>query len=378
MTPTKQLLGITALVTVFAIPGFANAQTCADNSECAQGLTCQAISTTPPPTPACPPGADCLPIILPPAPSQTCLPAPCQTAAECGQEMVCHSETTTVCSGGTGPAVKCLPNAPCPTPPPPTDPVCTETTTSQCTYRWQLPCNADADCGTGFVCQPTTMGMCSGSGPVSGGSGSSSSSSGTGGGSGGLPSPPPLPAPDAGISTPVCVTTTSFPGFCQPKAASCNLDSDCPSILKCVDWNPTTTVSSGPMATDAGAAPTPIPPAATGTAVATATATATATSTATRICQPPNSYVRSSGGDGNSQPTIDIGRAPDAGSTTKGTITPPSPGLPGGSTSTNTETTAKMTGGGCALGAGAPASSLGVVMGLLGVLGLLCLRRRGR
>jgi hypothetical protein len=371
MTPTKQLLGITALVTVFTIPEFANAQTCAGNSDCAQGLTCQAISTTPSPTPACPPGADCHLLILP-SPTQTCLPAPCQTDANCGQEMVCHSETTTSCSGGTGAAVKCLPNAPCPTIPPPADPVCTETTTSQCAYRWQLPCNADADCGTGFVCQPTTMGMCSDS------SGSSSSSSGAGGGSGGLLSSPPLPAPDAGISTPVCVTTTSFPGSCQPQAASCNLDSDCPSILKCVDWNLTTAVSGGPMATDAGVAPTPIPPVATGTAVATATATATATSTTTRTCQPPNSYVRNSGGNGNSQPTIDIGSIPDAGSTTKGTITPPSAGLPGGSTSTNTQTTAKVTGGGCALGAGAPASGLGVFMGLVGALGLLRLRRRGR
>jgi hypothetical protein len=373
MTPTKQLLWITALVTVLAIPGFANAQTCASNSDCAQGLTCQASTATPTPTPACSPGAACLPTTTPPATSLTCLPAPCQTDTDCGQAMVCHSETTTTCSGGTAVAVKCAPNTVCTTTPPATDPVCTDTTTSQCVYKWQLACNADADCGTGFVCQPTTMGMCSGSGPVSGGS-SSSSGTGGGSGSGALPAPPLLPVADAGTSVPVCVTTTSFPGSCQVEVASCTVDSDCPSIWKCVDSNPPTAVSNGPIAVDAGAAPTPLPPGTTGTAVGTATTTSTAA--AAKTCQSPNWYPRSTGGNGNPQTTIDIGSAPDAGATTKGTTTPPTTVAPGPSTSTGTQTTAKVTGGGCALGAGALPGSPAMFVGLLGALGLLRLRHR--
>jgi len=376
MTPTKQLLWITALVTVLAIPKFANAQTCASNSDCAHGLTCQASAATPTPTPACPTGTTCLPTTTPPAPSLTCLPAPCQTSADCGQAMVCHSETTTTCSGGTAVAVKCDPNTVCTTAPPATDPVCTDTTTSLCRYMWDLPCNADADCGTGFVCQPTTMGWCSGSGSAGSGSSSSGSSSGTGGGSGSgaPPAPPPLPVSDAGTSAPVCVTTTSFPGSCQAKAASCTTDTDCPSIWKCVDSNPPTAVSNGPIAVDAGAAPTPVPPVTTGTAVGTATTTSTAT--ATKVCQAPNWYPWSTGGNGNPQTTIDIGSAPDAGATTKGTTTPPTTIAPGPATSTGTQTTAKVTGGGCALGAGALSRSPSMFLGLLGALGLLHLRRR--
>ena len=372
MTPTKQLLWITALSTVLIIPGFAKAQTCTINSDCVQGLTCQASTATPPPTPACPHGVACLPTTTPPAQTSTCLPAPCQTAADCGQAMVCHSETTTTCSGGTTVAVKCAPNTVCTTPPA-TAPVCTETTTSQCAFKWQLPCNADADCGTGFVCQPTTTGMCSGSSSASGGS---SSSSGAGGGSGsGAPSAPPLlPAVDAGTSAPVCVTTTSFPGSCQVEVISCAVDSDCPSIWKCVDWNPPTAVSNGPIAIDAGAAPTPVPPMTTGTAVGTATTTSTAT--ATKVCQAPDWYPWSIGGNGNPQTTIDVGSVSDAGATTKGTTTPPTTVTPGSATSTGTQTTAKVTGGGCALGTGALSRSPTMVLGLLGALGLLRLRRR--
>ena len=196
MTLAKSLLGIAVLVTVLSIPGSAAAQTCVSDSDCAKGLTCQASADAVTPTPTCPVGADCPKTVPLPAPSMTCQPAPCQTDADCGQGMVCHSQTSTMCSGGTAVVVKCDPNTVCDPAPPATDPVCTTTTTSQCIYRWQLPCNADTDCGDGFACQPTTMGMCSGSGSASSGSGSSSSGSGGGSGSGGLAFPPSSPVPD--------------------------------------------------------------------------------------------------------------------------------------------------------------------------------------
>lgn len=288
MTPTKPCLWTLALVPVLAIPGLANAQTCAN-------------------------------------------------ASDCGQAMICHSQASTSCSGGTAVAVPCAPNTVCPTPSPASDPVCTAT--FQCVYPWQLPCNADVDCGDGFVCQPTPMGMCSGSAPVAGG--------GT------------APAP-------VCVTTSSFPGSCQAKVASCSSDADCPSVWKCVDTTAPTTVSSGPTAMDAGVLPTP-PPA--------ATATTTATATTSRTCQAPNANPGRSDGVGGAQPTLNGGSSPDGGATTKGTTTPPTMVATGPDASSATPSAAIKTGGGCSLGRGTPSSGLTILGGVLGILGLLRRRR---
>ena len=286
MTPTKPCLWILALVVALAIPGLANAQTCAN-------------------------------------------------ASDCGQAMICHSQTSTSCSGGTAVAVPCAANTVCPTPPPASDPVCVDTTVSLCVYTWQLPCNADMDCGDGFVCQPTTMGTCSGSAPV------------VGGGS--------APAP-------VCATTSSFPGSCQAKVASCTSDADCPSVWKCVDTLVPTTVSSGPSAIDAGAAPAP-------------TQATTATATTPKTCQSPNAYPGRTDGVVGAQPTLNGGSSPDGGATTKGTTTPPTTAVPGSDASAGTPTAAIRTGSGCSLGSGTSPSGLAILWGLFGVLGLLRGRR---
>ena len=384
MTLGKPLLWITALATIISIPQLGQAQTCVSTKDCPRGMTCQADSTTPTPTPACPPGAEaeCPPVTQPSAPSMTCQPAPCQVDADCGQGMVCHSQTTTVCTGGA--AAKCDPNTTCTSVPSPTVPTCTDTTTSQCVYTWDLPCNADADCGDGFVCQPSTMGSCSGSGSSTGGTDTGTASSGTGGGSGSgeLSVPPPLPAFDAGVPTAVvCTTTTSFPGSCQAKVTSCNVDSDCPSIWTCVASSVSITIGTAPSPTDAGAAPISTPPTTTSTPISTATATSTATTAKT--CQSPYSYpprtVGLTGGTGTSQ-SADNGASPDAGAPTKGatTATPPSPTVAGGGeNSTGTQTTAATTGGGCVVGAGALPVSPAFLLGLLGAVGLL-FRRRNR
>ncbi len=378
----KPLLGIAALVTILALPGLTAAQTCVSDSDCAQGLTCQANAVAP--TPACPPEADCFPTDVPTSPSMSCQPAPCQADTTCGQGMVCHSQTSSVCSGGTTVAVKCDPNTVCDPATPTVPPVCTDTTTSQCVYKWSLPCNADADCGDGFVCQPSTMGMCSGSGSGAVSGGSASSSSGTGGetGSGELPSPPPTPAADGGTTT-VCTTVTSYPGSCWSKVTTCNADSDCPSTWKCVTTVPTmipNTATSAPMPVDGGVVSAQTP---TITAIATATETSTATSVST--CQSPTSYPPrtagvTEGGTGTSQTTDTAPSTPDAGATTKGATMPPTTATPGGgTTSTDTKATAAATGGGggCSLGAGNPSRGSAVMLGLFGAL--LALRaRRGR
>ncbi len=376
MMLAKPLLGIASLVTVLALPGLAAAQTCASDSDCAKGLTCQASPVAPPPTPACPAGTDCLPTGVAPSPSMSCLPAPCQTDTDCGQGMVCHSQTSSVCSGGTAVAVKCDPNTVCDPAPPTVPPVCTDTTTSQCVYKSSLPCNADADCGDGFVCQPSTVGTCSGSsGSASGGSAASSSGAGGGTGSGALP--PTLATPDGGATT-TCTTVTSYPGSCQPKVTICNADSDCLPTWKCVTTMVSNTATGAPMPVDGGGASAQPP---------TITATETSTATSVSTCQPPTSYpprtvggTEGGTGTGTTQTTNTAPATPDAGATTKGATTPPTTATPGGGpTSTDTKTTAAATGGGggCSLGAGTPSHGSAVLLGLFGAL--LALRaRRGR
>jgi len=264
---------------------------------------------------------------------------PCASASDCAQGMVCHGENTTTCSGGTTVAVKCDPSAVCPTTTPASDPICTDTMTFLCVYDWQLPCNLDVDCGDGFLCRPATMGTCSGAAPVS---------------DGGTTAPP------------VCVTTTSFPGSCQAKIASCTSDTDCPSIWKCVDSNVSTAVGSGPMAIDAGVAPGP--------ASNTATLTATTTATLAKTCQSPNVSAGRPDGVGTT-PTVGYNASPDGGATTKGTTTPPTTVQSGGGTSTDTKTSATLTRGGCALGGSVTPGRLPDFLGLLGLLGAMCLRR---
>ena len=279
----------------------------------------------------------------------------CATDSDCASGMVCHSQTSTSCSGSGGTAPACPANMLCPDAGTPisTTPACTETTMRSCAYKWLLPCNANTDCGDGFVCQPLTQGVCSASaGSASGGT----VSSGVGGGSGAAL--PPVAA-DAG-TTSTCVTTTSFPGTCQPENPTCTTDSDCPLLWTCKD---VLTYVGQPIAIsmDGGAA---VPP------------TATPTSTSARTCQSPYGSV-AIGSDTN--PTAFQGA--DAGATTKGTTTPPgTPGAPGASnttaTQTSTETAAKTGGGGCSVAKSGSAS--GAWLALLGLLALLARPRKAR
>ena len=320
MTPTKISLWIAPLIAMVLMPGLARAQTCA-------------------------------------------------TDTECGQGMVCHSDSVTTCSGGTAVPVKCDPNTVCPTAPPVTDPVCTNSTIARCVYTWELPCNDDLDCGDGFVCQPSTMGTCSGSGPaVSGGGSSSGAGGGNGTGSATTPPAPPTTADAGTMPDPVCVTTTFYPGSCQPKVTTCAVDSDCPSVFKCLDMNVPTTISSSPIALDGGAKATPTLP---------TTSTSTSTATMGKTCQSPNAYPGRTDGVGTAGPTINLGSAADAGATTKGTTTPPVAAVPGGDSTSGTQGPATKTTGGCALGSGGSPGGSALILGLFGALAL-ALGRRGR
>ena len=376
MPSAKLVFGFTAIATALMAPGLALAQTCSSNADCAKGLICQADATTTTPVAICydgDAGGACTPVGNPPALVMRCQLAPCATVADCGPDMVCDSHTVTSCPTSPG-SVKCDPTTGCDAGAP--DPVaCTDTISSLCAYKWQLPCNADADCGAGFTCQPSVMGICSGSSGSAPNGGTGTASAGTGGGSGSTGVPAPLPvAMDAGTLTPVtCQTITSFPGSCQPKATTCAVNTDCPSVWTCVASNVGTAVSGGTAtggtATSGGSAPVALPDGGAPVVVPPPVTTTVLT------CQPPYSATGSTTHDSGSATAIKSG---DAGAVT-GSTTPPVPATPGNNGGPTTPQTAATTGsgGGCSLAASQPSSGTVWLLGLLAVLGL-ALARRGR
>jgi Cys-rich repeat protein len=386
MPSAKLVIGLTAIATTLMVPGLGRAQSCTSDADCAKGLTCQADPVVQTGAAVCTivdGGTVCTEMTLPPPPpTSSCKAAPCTSVADCGPDMVCNSQTYTTCTGGTPVAVRCAPDADCPVAPAP-DPVsCTDTTSAQCAYRWEMPCNADADCGAGFTCQPTMMGMCSGSSGTASGS-SGGSSEGVGGGTGSTAAPVAVPVPadvDAGVAVPpTCTTVATYPGYCQAKPTVCAADADCPAGWTCTAANSGTTVSTEPATAPAapiggagGATSDPIPP-----DLVRDAGVAVPIVEAPRVCQPPSTHGTTYKGQdlGGSETASIPTRSADAGAT-QGNTVPPSPTAPVANTPGTTQTVATTSGGGgCTVAAGelssAPAWLLFAALGLL-------LARRGR
>jgi hypothetical protein len=260
MVTKSPFLGTVAFLTAAAAIGFAapaRAQSCASDGDCPQSYTCVTSTVIAEPAPACPPGADCakpeVDASVPPTVVKFCEPKTCSVDKDCGAGMVCYTQTAEACSGGVA-QVRCAANTECDAgAPTKTEPTCTTTTTSQCAFKWQLPCKADTDCGDGFACQPNVSVGCSAG--SSGGAGTPSHSGSTGSASGGPNQPVavdasvtgvPTPPPSDGGAAPICVTTTSLPGYCQPKASTCTTDTDCPATWKCEDILVAVPVASQP------------------------------------------------------------------------------------------------------------------------------------
>jgi len=242
MRPMKFALSLGVMTVIMAGATAARAAgSCTVTADCPHGFVCETYVVDTKPADGCTKDAPCGALEAATT-AGACVPATCATSADCGTDMVCHTETTQACSGGSAGA--CAPNTKC-APLPPIESVCTTHTTSTCTYRWQLPCNADSDCGGAFTCVPATRTSC----PSRSGGGATASD-GTSGGSGttgaggsgvseGAGTPPAATKP--GSATPPdgdvaeCTTTTAFPGTCQPTATTCQADSDCPSAWTCAD-----------------------------------------------------------------------------------------------------------------------------------------------
>jgi len=370
---TRALLGAAFTSLILMAAGPASAQkSCATDADCPQGHACHSYTVANPTEPGCKPGsgAECVRPDASPPPATTvmiCEPKTCAADADCGAGMVCHAETSTECSGGTAVATPaCPPNQPCDAgaPPPRMDPMCTTRTVKACAFPWQLPCNADSDCGVGFQCKPSVMGMCSGS--AGSGTATPGGSSGSGGAAGGGSAPAPgypvpvAPPTDGGTTMPppppMCTTTTSYPGWCAPRVTTCVVNSDCPANWQCEDARDTP-VSSDPGLVPPGGA-RPAPAAADGGAMKSCVSTLAPPQRGgeVKVEAGGTATTGNGGGTGGDKPTV-----------------PPSPAA--GSDAGTTPAAAKSSSG-CAMSAGSGSSGAGLAAAL--ILGLALARRRRR
>ena len=360
MTKMNRLLFAATFFLLGLAGSRASADSCSADTDCPQSFACVVVGTST--APACK-GTGCPADGAAPDPVvyKACEPKACASDADCGTGMVCYEQKTTSCSGSGGSTSGCAANTKCDAGPiiTMTAETCTTTTRNVCAFKWQLPCNADSDCGDAFVCQPSVSGGCSTSSR-----GVSSTSGGTGGGaSSGSSSSPP--AVDAGA--PECQTTTSFPGACRAQATTCTGDSECPSGWTC------TAIGTPVPVTGVGA-----PVSVRGDAsAATPADSADAGGSTTKICIGPF---------GAGEPTrggVDVGNGGETttGSGHQGTggsIPPASAGGDAtGGTTGGASASPGSSGGGCAV---VPIRARGSALLMLGLatVGLVLVRRRSR
>ena len=234
-------VSLVALATLSVKSARADDGTCQTDTDCGKGWTCQALDSGCGTTPSCPPDAACAPV--PPCVSvavHACVPATCASDADCADGMLCH-ELPVAC-----PAVTCPKDADCP-------PIACEPAPKQCTYKYELPCSADADCGAGFSCAFGEE--CSG---------------GTAAADAGTPTPAEPPATpgaagNANLPPDATTCTTSTVGSCRVTPVPCQNNTDCQTGWSCSNVAPSYgcaesgSAMSSPSADGGVPTPTPTP-----------------------------------------------------------------------------------------------------------------------
>lgn len=226
-----------ALITTFATAGLpallslstgparaAIGDECRADADCDQGLVCEVVGGT---ACACPSEGPCEPCEA--EEFRACVPGPCASDADCGAGLVCVSYEVP-CPGVAEP--DCPPDMECGGGEREADD-CEPTTASVCAPRWVLPCEAAADCGDGFACEPVEICGCSGGSPTDPvdpdepSSGGGSDSEGGSSGSSGEGAPPPPPEDDA------CECVPGDTNQCVPIEVACDDDADCADGWSC-------------------------------------------------------------------------------------------------------------------------------------------------
>lgn len=144
---------------------------------------------------------------------QYCVRAECESDADCGEGMVCHSFDTYDCPPPL-PAADCAEGDEECKFERPADVECTPSERSECTPKWELPCTTASDCGEGFDCVELINQWCSGSAGSDGDSASAADD------------------PDGPIIEPVapeenCGSEPSGEFMCQAIETACETDADC-------------------------------------------------------------------------------------------------------------------------------------------------------
>jgi MYXO-CTERM domain-containing protein len=258
---------------------------CSADADCEGGFSCKVVGSSGCAGVDCDPEApDCEPVECDPQELRACVPADCDSDVDCATGFVCHEFNDGAC---TSPA--CPPGEECEQ-----APDCEETTRSQCTPRYTLPCQSANDCGAGFDCVTTEREQCTCSG------GGSVGVPPTGaGGSAPVPDDEPKALNKDGGSTPPvaepdCSCTTEEVTYCKLQEIACNGDSDCPETWSCASNGGGEDPGEAPVGRDtvvrdAGAA---LPTETTRGADAAVTLVGTTTDagagpTSTSICMPP-------------------------------------------------------------------------------------------
>jgi MYXO-CTERM domain-containing protein len=339
----RSVLGVGCFGVALAVPlslsSPASAQVACGDTTCPKGFDCQAMPGACPAI-ACLEGSECP--VCTPTEQHYCTPAACATNADCGTDMVCNERDQMTCTAtDAAPRVACPPDQKCEVPVT-EPPVCTTTKVKECVYRWQLPCQADADCGAGFSCKELQTCMCSGSsGAVArAGSGAAVPVDVAPSGTGGVPSTPESS----------CTCEPSGVKTCEMIEVACTVDADCASGWTCQD-NPegvcwaTSTGESGCTPAD--------PP---------------------RYCVPPGWAVARDAATLGVQTTVATGESGSNASTPPSAASP-TPAAPAAPAATTPTAPATEAGGGCST---APTPGSAWSWMVLGLGALLGLRRRQR
>jgi hypothetical protein len=186
----------------------ARAQECQADADCGPGYQCKVGTSVGCGGSTCAKGDDCPPPVCESFEYHYCAAAPCTTDADCPGSMVCHTESWEACSAPASPP--CARGQVCDASV--EEPTCTRGSQSSCTERYNLPCEADADCGPGFECVESVIGSCSGGGAVR--------------------------VEDGGVvfepGPTECTSEPTGEFYCKLLELPCAADSDCPANLICL------------------------------------------------------------------------------------------------------------------------------------------------
>jgi MYXO-CTERM domain-containing protein len=153
----------------------------------------------------------------------------CETDADCGDELVCVEFTAEWCSGGGD--VVCDESGDCTVIEEEIE--CGSEVFKECMYQYEAPCEADADCGEGFSCVPEEICTCIGGDDMvdTDGDGTSDGTAGVAPKDPAVDEDEPMPVGDSDAIDCSCEPTGT--NRCELQEIDCEDDADCPAGMIC-------------------------------------------------------------------------------------------------------------------------------------------------